>query len=259
MIKTKKLVPEIYYNRSRDFQLLGRIYDIVFNYMKMNSDVIYNNPFSDNSDDKLIALVSSTLGFKQTHEYNTKQLRSLCSTFVEALRNKGNLKSIESLLNLLANVENNTDVCYVSISESNPYLLNIYIPLSISDTSLFEDMLTYVLPAGMSYRLIRQLTVNAPETEEEVWFNLSDLRGEPTSAKIKINTNNQTIASQVLQAGDVKEIEQSTQLGVGRIEDMSVVKFESDEVTKTYVTEEQQDTFNENTEQIFDNDTTNGE
>ena len=30
MIKTQELTPEVYYKKSRDFQILGRIYDIIF-------------------------------------------------------------------------------------------------------------------------------------------------------------------------------------------------------------------------------------
>ena len=165
----------------------------------------------------------------------------------------------------MANVENNTDTCYVNISDSNPYLLEIYIPLSISDTSLFEDMLTYVLPAGMSYRIIRQLTINVPEAEEELWFNLSDLQGESTSPNIIIKRNNQTIASQVLQARNSGEMEQSSQLSAGRIEDMSIVKYQGDTIIDEYVKDDkvqtQEETFTESIEQVYpaDNNTNNGE
>ena len=75
----------------------------------MNSNLIENNPWSDDVDDNLIPLLCSTLGFKETHEYNTNQMKALCSIFVSCLRHKGTLASIQDLLNLLVNVENEND------------------------------------------------------------------------------------------------------------------------------------------------------
>ena len=172
MIKTKDLVPEVYYNRSRDFQLLGRTYDVVFNYMKMNADLIENNPLSDDVDDNLIPLLCTSLGFKETHEYNTDQMRALWT-----------LASIQDLLNLLVNVENENDEAHAEVDMNNSYLLNIYMPLSISDTSLFEDMLKYVLPAGMSYRLVRENPIKK-EINDVIYLE-SDLVGPASEAAIK--------------------------------------------------------------------------
>ena len=56
MIRMQDYTPEVYYRKSRDFQFIGRLYDLVFNYMKTNADLVYNVPFSDCSDDQLIEL-----------------------------------------------------------------------------------------------------------------------------------------------------------------------------------------------------------
>ena len=185
--------------------------------MKTNIDNISNGPYSEDLDDKLVPLVSTTLGFKQTHEYNTQQLKALCSTFVKILRNKGNLNSIQYLLNLLANVEANTDTYYWGISEDNPYLLNIYLPLSMTDTSLFEDMLTYVLPAGMSYRIIKELLLPV-DTLEDIFY-LGNEQGS-----IKILRNTQVHADQLT----TTENYDAVLPGFGRIEDAGVLGLTED-------------------------------
>ena len=159
MINVKKLVPEVYFNRSRDFQLLCRIYEIVFNYLKTNQDTIYNNPLNDFSDSKLLDLLCITLGFEPKHEYNAAQLRGLCSVFIEAIRNKGSLTSINLILNMISNVEETEFNCYSEINSLNPYVLDVYIPLEVKDIKLIEDVLDYILPAGMSYTLIRQQVI----------------------------------------------------------------------------------------------------
>ena len=223
MIKTQNLVPEVYYNRSRDFQLLGRIYDIIFNYLKTNIDTINNAPYSEDLDDKLVTLVSTTLGFRQTHEYNIKQLKALCSTFTLILRNKGNLNSVQYLLNLLANVEGSTEAYYWTIDPNKPYLLNVFIPLSISDTSLFEDMLTYVLPAGMSYRIVKEILIETDELEDIMYF-------ANDKGLVRVEHGSTTIPSGIPQIGDYPNgIQNSSDAGSGRFEDTSVVGLTDEE------------------------------
>ena len=40
MIKLQDMTPDVYYNQSRDFQFIGRLYDIVLNSVKTNADLI---------------------------------------------------------------------------------------------------------------------------------------------------------------------------------------------------------------------------
>lgn len=233
MIETKNLVPEVYYNRSRDFQLLGRTYDIIFNYLKTNIDTIYNNPYSENLDNKLISLVAATLGFKEIHEYNTKQLKALCSAFSYFLLNKGTKKSIQDLLNLILNVENTQDQKQQEIVvEEEDHLVIVYIPTDIPDLSLFEDVLTYILPAGVSYRIIREIVISA----EDVETNLAV--GNERNI-LRILSGSQFRASQVTStiqdthSDNHSQMIRSTDSGIGRIEDMTVVipeTYESDKL-----------------------------
>ncbi len=217
MIKTKKLVPEVYYNRSRDFQLLGRIYDIVFNYLKTNSEIIESMPYSEDIDDKLVPLISTTLGFKQTHEYNTEQLKVLCSSFSYILRNKGNITAIDTLLKVIANVENTTEPYFYTIDAENPYLLKIYLPINISDTSLLEDILYYILPAGMTYRIIKELVI-----QNKTMLTKMGVSNE--RATLKVTGNYNMLASQVPQDGMNPYIVDSSGHGLGRIEDMHIIQ-----------------------------------
>lgn len=234
MIKTKNSVPEVYYNRSRDFQLLGRIYDIIFNYLKTNVQILDTLPYSEDIDDKLIPLLSTTLGFKQTHEYNTQQLKVVCSSFIHILRNKGNFSAITELLQLLANVENTQESYQYTVDDDNPYVLNIYLPLSISDTSLFEDMLYYVLPAGMSYRIIKQLIIENKPSEDTV-FIASD------RSTISLKTNYNLLSSQITQQEVNEYLEKSTSTGLGRIEDMHVIQYPRDEAIQVSVKKDQEE------------------
>lgn len=166
MIKTQQLVPKVYYDKSRDFQLLGRTFDVLFNYLKTNIDLIYSNPLSDNSDERLIDLLTLTLGFKSRHNYNVKQLTSLCSAFMLALKNKGNIQSIQLAVDALLHAENISNGVLITV-DNEKSVLNIYIPTELKDLNLLNDLLVYILPAGMSCSIVRQQLVESEANTAE--------------------------------------------------------------------------------------------
>lgn len=238
MIKTKNLTPENYYKQSRDFQLIGRIFDFVLNYLKTNIDTVSNNPFSEDFDLELTKILATSLGFKQSHEYNNKQLKALCSTFIYLLRNKGNIKSIENLLNLLANTENNADKFIVDINtEVDPYNLLIYIPLDVKDTTLFEDVLKYILPAGMSYTIISQLLLDIEPITTKFTLKEGDVTNFISNSIVKAgivkNVSHSAKTAQILRA-DYADLPLQSDTETGRLDNMTIVRVE--ETGKTYRT-----------------------
>jgi hypothetical protein len=167
MIKFKDLTPDVYYNESRDFQLLGRLFDVVLNSVKTEADLLYNIPVSDNSNDKLLELLTLTLGFKAAHQYNTKQLRSICKVFPEILRSKGSIKSIITACNALFNAAGEEQALDYNFTPGTDNAeLNLYVPQSFGDITALNDLLTYVLPAGMSCNIIRELRLNVDSKTE---------------------------------------------------------------------------------------------
>lgn len=175
MLKTQELVPEIYYKESRDFQLLGRIYDIIFNYLKTNIDTITNNPLSENTDSTLLDLVSTTLGFKSLHNYNSDQLKAMSSAFVGIIRGKGSIKSIETSINTLLQVQGIKESCTIIITTTDPYVANIYVSPDFNDLNLFNDLLNYILPAGMGCNLIRQNLFSNDSTTKLTTGNIQNI------------------------------------------------------------------------------------
>ena len=153
MIKTKDLVPEIYYKFSRDFQFLGRSLDVVFNYAKMNTDLLTGNPLSVNLDDSLVLLATRTIGFETKHQYNAQDLRNICSVFSSIIKDKGTETSIKRAVQTLMNSQNISG--YYDVKIDNQYhTIKIYIPYGLKDLILLEDLLDYILPAGYDYRFI---------------------------------------------------------------------------------------------------------
>lgn len=167
-IELQTLTPSVYYAQSRDFQYIGRLFDVVLNSVKMNADMLYNLPFSDNADAKLTDLIALTLGLKLKHKYPAKQLTAICSCFSEILRNKGSLYAVELAVNALLNAEGLTQEYRCQVSDANDQL-NIYVPYQLSDVTLLRDILDYILPAGMKCNIgILNFTVNSANTKSTI-------------------------------------------------------------------------------------------
>lgn len=154
MLRMRQMVPNVYYDHSRDFQLIGRLYELVANMVKTNADMLYNLPVSDNMNEKLLDLAASTLGFKSLHHYNVNQLKALCSAFTEILRGKGTQTSIEKACNTLVAAEGIAEEISVEVDDETR-LVYIYVPPTLSDLNLLKDILIYILPAGMSYTIVK--------------------------------------------------------------------------------------------------------
>lgn len=168
LIKFQDLTPEVYYKRSRDFQYIGRLFDLVLNNAKMNTDIISSLPLNPDMDPRLLDLLALTLGFKSKHEYNTKQLAALCSIFPFVLRNKGSKLAIETACNALLNAEGITKEASIEVSNQT---VSIFLPSELSDLNLLKDLLNYILPAGMSCSIVREATLIPPRSTTLVSYN----------------------------------------------------------------------------------------
>ena len=151
MIRVKDLVPGIYYEESRDFQVFGNTFEAVFNYLKTNVDLINENPLDRRSSILVVKLIAKTLGFDSKHEYDMDDLRTICSIFIECVRSKGTKESIEKAVSGLLNSQHITSGFKV-IPEDNE--VKIYLPKSVRDVVLLEDLFDYILPAGITYNFI---------------------------------------------------------------------------------------------------------
>jgi hypothetical protein len=181
MIKLQHLTPEVYYKESRDFQLLGRLFDLILNAVKTDTDLLYTLPLSTNSDEKLLELLALTLGFKPKHQYNARNLKAVCSVFSEILRNKGSIKAIKIACEALFNsMDISQQLDYDFTKGKDNTELNLYIAQDFGDITLLNDLLSYILPAGMSCNIIREFHIL---TDSNTNIGISDL-----VTKSKINT-----------------------------------------------------------------------
>lgn len=162
MIKTQKLIPNNYYKESRDFQLFGRLYDSIFNYLKTEIDLISKFPLHNNQDTSFIELLLKTLGFRYLREYQTDQLLKLASVWINIIKNKGSLTAIESAIRLVLrvqNIKNNYDIMLDTATKKFPtVIIKIRDLVSSQETSLLEEILNYILPVGVGF-IIQNITL----------------------------------------------------------------------------------------------------
>ena len=159
MIKTQKLTPEVYYNHSRDFQLLGRLFDVVLNDVKTSQDTIYDIPSASSINSEELELLAYTLGFKSKHNYPINQLRAICGSLSEILKWKGSDKSIMYALNALISSQGISEEVTIEKDAEDINNLRIFIPKSLKDINLFKDLLDYILPAGITCEIINHSAI----------------------------------------------------------------------------------------------------
>ena len=102
-MKVEKLIPEVYYSQSRDFSYIGRLFEIIFNYMKTGADCVGVSSNSDNIDATQIELIALTLGFESKHTYPTRDLIYIISSFSHLIKKKGTKEAITHAIKLLMN------------------------------------------------------------------------------------------------------------------------------------------------------------
>lgn len=151
MIKFSEQVPSIYPSASRDFQYLCWLFDIVLNSVKHNVDDLYDLPNVSNNA-KMTELLAMTLGFKVKRNYDNKQLAAIVSILPAILKYKGTEKAIEITAEALIKASGAGGSFSCSVEGAQ---LIIILPTDLIDITLFTDMLEYILPAGMGYRVIR--------------------------------------------------------------------------------------------------------
>ena len=162
MIKLQELTPSVYYEQSRDFQFIGRLYDIVLNYVKTNADNLYTLPIGKNMDEKLLNLLAFTLGFQSKHQYNSKQLLAICSVLPLILKHKGSLNAILIAVNSILYAEGINQALDYEFKDNN---LVLYLSPDLSDLTLLKDIMIYILPAGIGCDMIKEIqSVNKIET-----------------------------------------------------------------------------------------------
>ena len=192
MIDVIKQTPKIYSEMSRDYQVISRLHSALYNVSKMYIDNM--SIWESDIDDKLAYLRAKTLNFDPKHSWSLKDLESVTSCFKYLIKRKGAKIALEYLLNILMKVHNlknsNSKLDMVSIKDNN---VTIRVEENLATIGIVEDLIKYILPAGLTYRIIEYKSMDMgsdrPTTEVNVY------NGDATVSHIPGTKNDITIGS----------------------------------------------------------------
>lgn len=154
MIRMQELTPEVYYNNSRDFQLLCHLFDLVLNSTKTEADILFNLPLSTNSPDQLLNLMSTTFGLRlDMTKYTAAQLRAICSVAPRLMKYKGSLQAVHYLVAALMRVEGAAEEYLIEQDMNDPYHITISLPTQAKHKAILDEILPYITPAGVTYSI----------------------------------------------------------------------------------------------------------
>jgi hypothetical protein len=160
------LTPDVYYNNSRDFQFIGRLFDLVLNATKTEADILFSLPLSANSPDHLLSLMATTFGLRlDITKYTSTQLRAICSVAPKLMKYKGSLRAIHYLCSALLRTEGMAEEYLIEQDLNNPCHIIISLPTQAKHKAILDELLPYITPAGITYS-IRQAFFTIKQQEE---------------------------------------------------------------------------------------------
>ena len=164
MIRFQEMVPDWYIEKSRDFQVLCRMYDFVLNSVKYNADSMQALTDTRRVKDTVLPLLGDKLGIYDKEAYSNRQLLDALPI---AIKYKGALKSINVLLNAFLdsmNVFDNVLALYAKNEEEAqeindmlnrndivPFTIVIIFSTfpSLTNLHVLNEYMKMVLPTGM--------------------------------------------------------------------------------------------------------------
>ena len=154
-LQLEQNTPEIYSEKSRDFQLLCRIINIYLNALIEKSNKIVYNTDTDTIDENLLYLKARELGFT-THKYFPPNiLRNICENFPQLIRRKGTKQAIIDAVYTILSA--NSLVTLLDINTTNqtdPYSLDIISNVSDAEIEYISELLSFIVPAGVMWNYI---------------------------------------------------------------------------------------------------------
>ena len=166
MFRIQNNVPEVYVNDSRDFQLISRIYDMIFAGVKYNIDSLKHASNTQEINSQLLNLLRYKLGFFTNTDIDNEKLRHILHIFPAVIHKKGTLQGIKETLNLWFRVNNKPEAVKSIIKNKDLYCIEIDLDTDSFDTSLLDELFRYLLPTGyyLKYRFVSQVDLS-PEVD----------------------------------------------------------------------------------------------
>lgn len=192
MIDIVKQTPKMYSEMSRDYQIISRLHSALYNVSKMYIDNM--SIWEPDIDNKLAYLRAKTLNFDPKHSWALTDLEAVTSCFKYLVKRKGAKIALEYVLNILMKVHNlkNTNSMLELVSMENNNVI-IRVEENLATIGIVEDLVKYILPAGLTYRIIEYKSMDMGQDRPTTEVTVSN--GDLTTSKIPGTRDDVTISS----------------------------------------------------------------
>lgn len=163
MIRFQELVPDYYIEKSRDFQVLCRLYDFAFNALKYNIDSMSSITDTRFAKDTILPLIGDKFGIYDKDSYSN---RYLLEALPIALKYKGSLKAVNILINAFLDSEEvfefatafsskdqktADEISEILNREVKPHTIVIFLSdyPNTNNLHILDEYLQMVIPTGM--------------------------------------------------------------------------------------------------------------
>lgn len=161
MFRIKEHLPDVYVRKSRDFQLLCNIFDIMNMATKFDIDSILNLTSTEFTNENTLPLLQHKLGFFSDINLTGKDLRTILKSFPYLIKNKGTQTGIKQAIQLYLKVidcDRSTNIRVINSDTTRSelgynitqpvYVVKVNIKGYVIDTKILTELLKYIIPAG---------------------------------------------------------------------------------------------------------------
>ena len=206
MFRAQNMVPDYYIEKSRDFQVLCRLYDFNFNALKYNIDSSGTLTDTRAVKDTFLPLVGDKFGIYDEKSYAN---RFLLESLPAAVKNKGSLKSIGTLLNAFLDSmgifeyvlaysakdeESAEEISFILNRDVKPYTIVIVLSQypGLTDLNILKEYMNMVIPTGMNVEYmfaVQKYTFDKFKYNEHVFLFYVNDDNVTTSSREQVTTH----------------------------------------------------------------------
>ncbi len=212
MFRIQDMVPEVYPDQSRDFQIFCRAYDVAFNGVKQAIDSMNNLSSTQLCDSSVLELLQSKLGFFSSIAATDADMRCVLQAFPHIIKYKGSKKAVEYIVNLYSRLVSATDISIDVTGETRVIELSSNTP--IRKTDLLVALLKYIIPTGYTVDYYITSIVNETtnvNTQSKLDYYVYDTITEEAGEK-SVRYNARVVIHEDLQSTESTEYPESREL-----------------------------------------------
>ena len=154
IFRTQEHLPDVYPRKSRDFQVLCNLFDLVNSSIKYDIDSMKDILDVDECNDRLLNYLQTKLGFFTQIKLTAYEQRIILKAFPYLVRDKGSSIGIKEAIQVFLKSQkiNGRVNVLIKNKEKDPlkniYLVRVALQTPFRNLALLKDLLKYIIPAG---------------------------------------------------------------------------------------------------------------